>query len=189
MQDFLESSEKYRRPEASWRRMLIQQPPIMALGWAERNVSPSEGTDLHRWEIPLQALGGLKMNMLYDLVVNTSEALFQSPMVAKSMFAVYQFVQDRWVTQTCNAGCGSGSRYVVYKSNDISEWSKDTWTRELVRELKLAIDDVDIDLMRYMIDLKEFKSWNLAEELGDIARERGLSTMVCPFLMRTTRPC
>jgi hypothetical protein len=73
MQDFLESSEKYRRPKASWRRMLVQQPPIMVLGWVERSVSPFSRTYLHRWEIPLQALGGLQMNMLYELVVNTSE--------------------------------------------------------------------------------------------------------------------
>lgn len=53
------------------------------------------------------------------------------------------------------------------------EWSKDTWTWELVRGLKLAMDDFDIDLVRCMREPKEIKSWTLAEELSDYAREVG----------------
>ncbi|KAJ5389396.1 uncharacterized protein N7496_000464 [Penicillium cataractarum] len=73
MQDFLESSDTYRRPEANWRRMLVQQPPILTLGWVERGIAISDMVDLHRWEVPLQVFGGLRMNMLYDIVVNSSE--------------------------------------------------------------------------------------------------------------------
>jgi hypothetical protein len=36
--------------------------------------------------------------------------------------------------------------------------SKDTWTWELVRGLKLAMDDFDIDLVRCMREPKEIKT-------------------------------
>ncbi|KAJ5975623.1 hypothetical protein N7481_009330 [Penicillium waksmanii] len=192
MQDFLESSEKYRRPEASWRRMLVQQPPIMALGWVERSVSPSEVTDLHRWEIPLQALGGLQMNMLYDLVVNTSEVapeyfyfrvLWSQSKTLSSSFTSLRsdpcppsFSSDRINRSLRNAMEGADVVLDMWYTSLMTnqEWSKDTWTWKLVRGLKLARGlKLDIDLIRYMRELKEVKSWTLAEELGDIARETG----------------
>ncbi|KAJ5152926.1 uncharacterized protein N7482_009404 [Penicillium canariense] len=186
MQDFLESSDIYRRPEASWRRMLVQQPPIMALGWVERSVSPFNVIDLHRWEIPLQAFCGLKMNMLYDLVVYTSEVApeyfyfrvlwsqcktlssslaslrsdpapsFNSDMIDGPLRHAMQgadVVLDMWYA--------SHMRYHLWK-----EWLKDTWTWELVRGLKLAMDNFDIDLVHGMRELKEVNSWALAEELS-----------------------
>ncbi|KAJ6067976.1 uncharacterized protein N7446_005013 [Penicillium canescens] len=168
MQDFLESSDIYRRPEASWRRMLVQQPPIMALGWVERSVSPSNVIDLHRWEIPLQALGGLQMNILYDLVVNTSEVApeYFYFRVLWSQIALLAFAQIhvRLLIRTGSMG---------YLGMQCREWSKDTWTWELVRRLKLAMDDFDIDLVRCMREPKEVKSWTLAEQLSDYAREVG----------------
>lgn len=53
--------------------MLVQQPPIMALACLECSITPSDMTGLHRWDIPLQAFGGLLMSKLYDLVVQTAE--------------------------------------------------------------------------------------------------------------------
>ncbi|CDM37273.1 hypothetical protein DTO013E5_8363 [Penicillium roqueforti] len=193
MQDFLESSDIYRRPEASWRRMLVQQPPIMALGWVERSVSPSNVIDLHRWEIPLQALGGLQMNILYDLVVNTSEVapeyfyfrvLWSQSKTLSSSFASLRsdpcpsFNSDRIDGPLRHAMQGADVVLDMWYTSQMKNhlwkgWSKDTWTWELVRGLKLAMDDFDIDLVRCMREPKEVKSWTLAEELSDYAREVG----------------
>lgn len=77
MQDFLESSQPYLRRKASWRRMLVQQPPIMTLAYLERNLTPANAVVLHRRETPLQAFRGLRMNMIYDLVVQTAHTVQQ----------------------------------------------------------------------------------------------------------------
>ncbi|KAJ5585004.1 uncharacterized protein N7459_004804 [Penicillium hispanicum] len=74
MQQFLERKSTYLRPDASWRRMLVQQPPVYSLGWTEL-----DGTELgivlaKRWYIPLDPEdGGLRMKTLYDLLFSTSE--------------------------------------------------------------------------------------------------------------------
>lgn len=190
MQDFLEISNIYRRPEASWRRMLVQQPPIMALGWVERSVLPSYARDLYRWEIPLQALGGLKMNMLYDLVVNASEVapeyfyfrvLWSQSKTLKSGFASLDSdpcpssFSDRISGPLRHAMQSTDvvlDMWYTSQKNQLGEkWLKDTWTWELVRGLKLAMEDFDIDLVRRMRKLKEVKTWTLADELSDIAGE------------------
>jgi hypothetical protein len=191
MQDFLESSDIYRRPEASWRRMLVQQPPIMALGWVERSVSPSSVIDLHRWEIPLQALGGLQMNILYDLVVNTSEVApeyfyfrvlwSQSKTLSSSFASLHSdpspsFNSARMDGPLRHAMQGAGVVLDMWYTSQMiwKEWKKDTWTWELVRGLKLAMDDSNIDLVRCMREPKEVKSWTLAEELSDYAVDHAM---------------
>lgn len=53
--------------------MLAQQPPAMSLGWVERQKTSPYQMPLRRWEISLEGYGGLRMNMIYDLVVNSSD--------------------------------------------------------------------------------------------------------------------
>ncbi|KAJ5475661.1 hypothetical protein N7539_007948 [Penicillium diatomitis] len=187
MHHFLEISDIYRRPEASWRRMLVQQPPIMAMGWVERSVSPSDGRDLYRWEMPLQAFGGLKMNMLYDLVVNTSEfapeyfyfrVLWSQSKTLSSSFASLHSepcpssFSDRISGPLRHAMQGADVVLDMWYAGQKNHLGKNqTWTRELVRGLKLAMEDFDIDLVCCMRELKEVKSWTLADELSDIAGE------------------
>lgn len=145
---------------------------------------------MHRWEIPLQTLGGLQMNMLYDLVVNTSEVAPKyfyfrvlwsqsealsgrfpslSPEPCPSSYSSYRIDES-----LMNAMNGADAVLDMWYTSRMTsqEWSKDTWTWELVRGLKLAMDDVNIDLMGYMRELKEVKSWTLGQTLGDVARER-----------------
>ncbi|OQE29430.1 hypothetical protein PENSTE_c002G07042 [Penicillium steckii] len=183
MQDFLESSETYRRPEASWRRMLVQQPPIMRLGWVECSMSPSNVKELSHWEIPLQAFDGLRMNMLYDMVVHVSESAPE-----------YFYFQVRWSQSKAlrNDYVGLNSDpCLLYLSDRVSarlrramqsadvvldmwytsqgnhlgaKWAKDTWTWELVRGLKVGMGDLDLDLVRCMRELKEVESWTLGDE-------------------------
>lgn len=149
--------------------------------------------DLHRWEIPLQALGGLQMNILYDLVVNTSEVapeyfyfrvLWSQSKTLSSSFASLRsdpcpsFNSDRIDGPLRHAMQGADVVLDMWYTSQMKNhlwkgWSKDTWTWELVRGLKLAMDDFDIDLVRCMREPKEVKSWTLAEELSDYAREVG----------------
>lgn len=54
--------------------------------------------------------------------------------------------------------------------------------------LKLTMEDFDIDLVRYIRELKEVNSWTLADELSDIAGEVVHGYPV-PLLMRMIRIC
>jgi hypothetical protein len=71
MQEFLDNHVAWLHPTASWRRMLVQQPPAISLGWVERQTIGSK-IYLRRFEILLEEYGGLRINVLYDLVVKSS---------------------------------------------------------------------------------------------------------------------
>ncbi|KAJ5104546.1 hypothetical protein NUU61_001893 [Penicillium alfredii] len=71
--------DAYFRCNSSWRRMLVQQPPVESCGWVERTESVAGLVTLRRWTIPLTIIGdgdgdggGLRMNGLYDLAVGAS---------------------------------------------------------------------------------------------------------------------
>ncbi|KAJ5464754.1 uncharacterized protein N7458_000440 [Penicillium daleae] len=197
MQDFLESSDTYRRPEASWRRMLVQQPPIMAVGWVERSIAVSNMTDVHRWEIPLQAFGGLRMNMLYDLVIHTSEVAseyfyfrilwsqyetFASPFASFRSYPDPSFCGRRIEGPLRNAIQSADVVLDMWHTSQMpvhirEEWWRDVWTWELVRGFQAAMGDLDGDVVRDMRELKEVNSWSLADEVADWRAEE---THGCP---------
>ncbi|KAI1820189.1 hypothetical protein F4861DRAFT_524096 [Xylaria intraflava] len=54
--------EAFEHPGASWRRMLVQQPPIPSLGRLEQSVWPANSHELHFDQFP----DGLRMGFLYD---------------------------------------------------------------------------------------------------------------------------
>ncbi|GAM38618.1 hypothetical protein TCE0_033f09487 [Talaromyces pinophilus] len=59
--------EAYVRPEASWRRMLVQQPPISVVGMI-RTINAAFVNDREYYEIHVGS-GGLRMGELFELVV------------------------------------------------------------------------------------------------------------------------
>lgn len=66
--DWNSSKEKtaaYARREASWRRMLLTQPPVTSLGIV-KSASARHGISEYKGEIVLE--GGIKMGLLFDLV-------------------------------------------------------------------------------------------------------------------------
>lgn len=69
--DLAKSEKKasaYFRKEASWRRMLVQQPPALSLGYFQLIDSMGPLTYC-KWEIPAPKGDGLRMNVLYDLIL------------------------------------------------------------------------------------------------------------------------
>jgi hypothetical protein len=71
MNEFFESRERYLHPNASWRRMLIQQPPATTLSWVERREFPAS-TSACQWTIgeDVESPGcGIRMRLLYDLIL------------------------------------------------------------------------------------------------------------------------
>ncbi|KAI9924875.1 hypothetical protein ASPWEDRAFT_40561 [Aspergillus wentii DTO 134E9] len=67
-----EKKEAYLRPEASWRRMLVQQPPATTLAVYQTSVScqgySGSYTFLQRKD-PEKAQEGIRMDLLFDLVL------------------------------------------------------------------------------------------------------------------------
>lgn len=186
MQDFLESSDAYKRSEASWRRMLVQQPPIMALGWVERSiaVAVSDMVTMHRWEIPLQAFDGLRMNMLYDLIVqkaevapeyfyfrvlwsqyetfaNESVSLRSDPDPATHWGQMAERLRNAMRTADVVLDMWHTMRLPYEISH---QWREDTWTWELVQGLAAPMGDLEVGLVHDMRELKEVNEWSLASD-------------------------
>lgn len=183
MQDFLDS-HAYQRPEASWRRMLVQQPPIMVLGWVERSIAPDDMVELHRWEIPLQPFVGLRMNMLYDLIVKKAEAAPQY-FYFRLLWSQYETFENNMVSLKSNPDPAiyggriaaplkramRGADVVVdmwYSSHLPSHIShqrrEDTWTWSLVQGLAAPTGDLEVGLVHDMRELKEVNEWSLAND-------------------------
>lgn len=125
------------------------------------------------------------MDMLYDLVADTSEfapeyfyfrVLWSQSKTLRSPFTSLRSEpcpssnSDRIGGPLRDAMQGADVvLYMWYTSRIWKKWSKDTWTWELVQGLKLAMDDFDINLAHCMREMKEVKSWTLADEARDFA--------------------
>jgi hypothetical protein len=203
MQAFLESSELLLRPAASWRRMLVQQPPIMVLAGLERSVAPLDMTSLHRWGVPLHAFGGLRMNMLYELVVQTAEIAPQYFYfrVCWSLYETYEFrhrllkpdpdplssIDGNFAGPYKNALDGADFVLDIWFAERLrwhllSEWEKDTWTWDLVKGLQAPMGGSDAGLVHDMEELKEADSWSLSPLELPLAEDvlRSLERMFIP---------
>ncbi|CEJ55305.1 hypothetical protein PMG11_01569 [Penicillium brasilianum] len=188
MQDFLESSETHLRPEASWRRMLVQQPPILTLGWVERGIAVSDMVDLHRWEVPVQAFGGLRMNMLYDIVVNSSETAPEY-FYFRVLWSRYGTFAHEWCSLKSDPDPSiHGERVAEALRNGMQSadvlldvwhaqrlpfhilhpWRQDTWTWDLVQGLRAPMGDLGDDLVHDLRELKEVNGWSLSTEISAI---------------------
>lgn len=187
MQDFLESSDVYRYP-ASWRRMLVQQPPILTLGWVERGIAVSDMVDLHRWEVPLQVFGGLRMNMLYDIVISSSETAPEY-FYFRVLWSRYETFADELcslisdpdfsvhgerVAEALRKGMQSAgvvldmwhAKHLPF--HILHRWRQDTWTWDLVQGLRAPMGDLGDDLVHDMRELKEVNGWSLSTEIPGI---------------------
>ncbi|RYP24846.1 hypothetical protein DL767_008538 [Monosporascus sp. MG133] len=77
----------FRREGASWRRMLVQQPPVRELGiWETVSHMGGDGHTFRRERYP----GGLRMGELYDLVAETKYRLcvFWSPLSSEALHGI-----------------------------------------------------------------------------------------------------
>ncbi|KAJ5151684.1 hypothetical protein N7492_009979 [Penicillium capsulatum] len=78
--DFVKHPEKisaYMRPEASWRRMLIQQPPIFKIGmWTEQYAYISGATFYEIPEDPRKTETGIRMETIVEAI------FFDSPLAS-----------------------------------------------------------------------------------------------------------
>ena len=125
------------------------------------------------------------MNMLYDLVVDTSEfapEYFYFRVLwsqSKTLSCPFTCLRSEPCPSSNSDRIGGPLRDAMqgadvvldmwYTSRMRKKWSKDTWTWELVQGLKLAMEDFDINLVHRMRELKEVKSWTLADESLDFA--------------------
>ncbi|KFA69494.1 hypothetical protein S40285_05685 [Stachybotrys chlorohalonatus IBT 40285] len=69
VQDEEAAKKRFTRKDASWRRMLVSQPPPLQLGYLSPDVawdSPIQGR--RAWKALTPTEGGLRMGQLYDLV-------------------------------------------------------------------------------------------------------------------------
>ncbi|KAJ5218530.1 uncharacterized protein N7498_000629 [Penicillium cinerascens] len=69
--------DAYFRENASWCRMLVQQPPVqsMSIGWLKLTEVQWDCVKAFWWELPLEKVksgGGPRMDVLYDLAMGTS---------------------------------------------------------------------------------------------------------------------
>lgn len=194
MQDFLENNKPYLRPKTRWRRMLVLQPPITTLAYLERNITPSDTVILHCRENPLQAFGGLRMNKLYDLVLQTAHitsrrSISISECVGRgtrrtrsgsSHLGRIQILHPSKLVTARNRSrmplrvrmlfliCGIP---IVCRARSSPSGRKDTWTRDLVEGLQAPMGDLKARQVLRMRELKDAKIWFLSN------RERSRSPM------------
>ncbi|KAJ5987728.1 hypothetical protein N7481_002938 [Penicillium waksmanii] len=182
MQDFLDSKTVYLRPTASWRRMLVQQPPIMGLQWIDRSLGDRRIITMQRYNLPSEACGdGLRMNTLYDLVVWSAEDAeqFFYFRIAWSSYKTYSH-QFRMPSTSNPDPCGrndpqykSAFRYAIQNSSLLLDtwhtermpfdllntFGEDTWTWDLIRGLKLPMGDFDVDKVLRKRKVEFVNSW------------------------------
>ncbi|OQE10746.1 hypothetical protein PENVUL_c003G08029 [Penicillium vulpinum] len=179
MQEFLDNHAAWLHPSASWRRMLVQQPPVMTLGWIDRKESFTNRISLHRWELSLEEYGGLRMNMLYDLVVKSSDKaaaffywrmhwsrpdlkmysikpnpdiqVYRTPYYLQAMMSAN--AQTDVVLDTWN------SPYL--EARLWREFGKDTWTWDLIRGLQSPMGDLNLDVVYGSRKQQELQTWEV----------------------------
>ncbi|KAJ5513926.1 hypothetical protein N7463_003478 [Penicillium fimorum] len=182
MQDFLDKHAAWLRPSASWRRMLVQQPPAMSLGWVDRQETFTAHVILHQWELSLEEYGGLRMNMLYDLVVRSSDEAaeffywrmhWSHPGLEKYSIRCDPDIQmdriDCYLEAMMSANAQTDIVLDTWSTphpgpHIESEFGKDTWTLELVEGLQSPMGDVDLDVVYGSRKAKEPRSWEVSLE-------------------------
>lgn len=179
MQEFLDKHATRLHPSASWRRMLIQQPPAMSLGWVDRQENLTNQISLRRWEISLKEYGGLRMNMLYDLVVRSSNeaaAFFYwrmywcHPNLERwSIWCIPDIQMDRepyYLEAMMSANAQTDIVLDMWNSPYLeahlwSQFGEDSWTWDLVRGLQSPMGDVNLDVVYGLRKQKEVRSWEV----------------------------
>ncbi|KOS40770.1 hypothetical protein ACN38_g8357 [Penicillium nordicum] len=181
MQEFLDKHGAWLHPSASWRRMLVQQPPAMSLGWVDRQeteISPNQ-ICLRRWEISLEEYGGLRMNMLYDLVAKSSDeaaAFFywrmhwSHPGLERFSIRCDPDIQmDRepyYLEAMMSANAQTDVVLDTWNSPYLEahlwpQFGEDTWTWDLVRGLQSPMGDIDLDVVYASRKHREVRSWEV----------------------------
>ncbi|CAI7647472.1 unnamed protein product [Penicillium pancosmium] len=149
MQDFLDSKTVYLRPTASWRRMLVQQPPIMGLQWIDLSLADRSNITTQRYSLPSEACGdGLRMNTLYDLVVRSAEKAEQYAIQGTSLLL------DTWHTERMPL-------------NLMNTFGEDTWTWDLIRGLQSPMGDLDVDEVLRNRKVESVDSWRTMASVLD----------------------
>ncbi|KAJ5413920.1 hypothetical protein N7509_000547 [Penicillium cosmopolitanum] len=196
MQDFLDSKTVYLRPTASWRRMLVQQPPIMGLQWIDLSLADRSNITTQRYSLPSEACGdGLRMNTLYDLVVRSAEKAEQYFYfrVAWSSYKTYSH-QFKMPSTSNPDPCGRNDpqyksvfRYAIQDTsllldtwhtermplNLMNTFGEDTWTWDLIRGLQSPMGDLDVDEVLRKRKVESVNRWRtMASELYAYTQER-----------------
>jgi hypothetical protein len=182
MQDFLDRRKKYLGPKASWRRMLVQQPPVLTLQWIDRSLSFDNRITLQRYKLPLGNCGdGLRMSTLFDLVVRSAEEAEQF-FHFRIVWGHYQTFSKQFdISYNSNPDpCEiNDSQYrAAFESANLEtnivfdtwhtehmpcelsdSFGQDTWTWDLIRGLKSPIGDLDLDELLERKSLEQVTSW------------------------------
>ncbi|KAJ5978629.1 hypothetical protein N7501_001971 [Penicillium viridicatum] len=137
--------------------MLIQQPPAMSLGWVDRQETFTNEITLRRWEISLEEYGGLRMNMLYELVVKSSDE-------AAAFF--YWRMESYYLEAMMSANAQTDIVLDTWNSPYLEphlwpQFGEDTRTWDLVRGLQSPVGDVDLDVVYALRKHKEVRSWEV----------------------------
>ncbi|OQE46723.1 hypothetical protein PENCOP_c001G07112 [Penicillium coprophilum] len=179
MREFLDKSAAWLHPSASWRRMLVQQPPAMSLGWISRQETPIGHISLQQWELSLEEYGGLRMNMLYDLVVKSSDdaaAFFywrmhwSYPGLESYSISCDPDIQmdrvDYYLEAMMSANAQTDIVLDTWNTAHLGShirpvFGKDTWTWDLVLGLRSPMGDVNLDVVYGLRQIKELRSWEV----------------------------
>ncbi|KAJ5384326.1 hypothetical protein N7517_002237 [Penicillium concentricum] len=186
MQEFLDKHAAWLHPSASWRRMLVQQPPAMSMGWVDRQESSIHNITLRRWELSLEEYGGLRMNMIYDLVVKSSDQAakffywrmyWSHPGLKKSHIRCNPDMQsdrpDEYLEAMMSANAQTDIVLETWNTNDLrphlwSTFAKDTWTWDLIRGLQSPMEDVNLDVVYALRKHKELRRWQINVQSWDL---------------------
>ncbi|KAJ5506549.1 hypothetical protein N7453_005506 [Penicillium expansum] len=159
----------------------------MSLSWVDRRIT-GDFLCLCRWDFPLEAYEGLRMNMLYDLVVQASvEAQqFFYFRICRGFYDTYRnlminavssqpnphgFYEDRYARPLEAAIMKSGIVLDIWTADWVlfefkAEFANDTWTRELVQGLRLPMGDLKLDSVYERRRLRETNNWSLEIPFG-----------------------
>ncbi|KAJ6187935.1 hypothetical protein N7519_002843 [Penicillium mononematosum] len=162
--------------------MLTKQPPTMSMGWVDRRETYTGKISLCRWEISLEEYGGLRMNMLYDLVVRSSDEAatffywrvhWSHPCVERCSIGCIPDIQRArepyYVEAMMSANAQTDIVLDTWNSPYLSRhlWSQfgevgeDTWTWDLVRGLQSPMGDLNLDVVYASRKRKEVQSWHV----------------------------
>ncbi|KAJ5682908.1 hypothetical protein N7462_006073 [Penicillium macrosclerotiorum] len=160
MEDILDRNDAFLRPCASWRRMLVQQPLAISLAWVDREISSTFYSYLRRWQIPVGAYNGLRMGMLYDLLIQFSKRVrrgfyrtFSDSVInaVSSEPNLHEFYEHRYagsLKAAMNAAaialdtCTADKISYKFQSN----CANDKWSRDLIWSMDLPVSDGPVQL-------------------------------------------